>query len=54
MNNNDEKMKTRILVETIFEERKNLNADESVKKSEKEMVAKLKEIIEKEVKKNEV
>ena len=50
----DNKMKVRILVEILFKERKNYNADENDKKSDRDMINEIKSIIEKEVKRNEV
>ncbi len=52
--NIDNKIKTEMLIEIIFEERKNNHADESKKKRNPEMVAMIKKVIEKGVKKDEI
>ena len=50
----DNKTIIKILLEILFKEKKNYNADESYKKSDKDMINDIKGIIEKEVKRNEV
>lgn len=52
--NIDNKIKTEMLMEIIFEERKNNHADEYEKKKNPEMVAMIKRVIEKGVRKDEV
>ncbi len=50
----DENIKLEMMMEIIFEERKNNHADESEKKKDNEMVAMIKRVVEKGVKKDEV
>ena len=50
----DYKIKLEMLMEIVFEERKNNHANESDKKSDNDMVAMVKRIVEKGVKRDEV
>ena len=50
----DTRIKMEMLMEIIFEERKNNHADESKKKKDTEMVTMIKRVVEKGVKKDEI